>query len=87
MMKMDSRYLSDEEWLRIAHLFNRSDPRGHPGIYEKRDIVEGILYTIERGIAWRKMPSDFPPWYTVYDHFRRWKKRGVWEQVSHYRSS
>ena len=27
------------------------------------------------------MPLDFPPWDTVYDHFRRWNKRGVWEQA------
>lgn len=25
------------------------------------------------------MPKDFPPWQTVYDHFSRWNKAGVWE--------
>ena len=25
------------------------------------------------------MPKDFPPWKTVYDHFSKWNKRGVWE--------
>lgn len=23
--------------------------------------------------------QDFPPWQTVYDHFSRWNKRGIWE--------
>jgi putative transposase len=27
------------------------------------------------------MPNDLPPWETVYDHFKRLSKRGVWEQV------
>jgi putative transposase len=27
------------------------------------------------------MPNDLPPWQTVYDHFSRWSKRGVWELV------
>jgi putative transposase len=25
------------------------------------------------------LPKDFPPWQTVYDHFSRCNKRGVWE--------
>ncbi len=27
------------------------------------------------------LPTDFPPWKTVYDHFSRWNKRGIWETV------
>ena len=41
----------------------------------------GLLYVLKGGIQWRMMPLDFPPWDTVYDHFRRWNKRGVWEQA------
>lgn len=26
------------------------------------------------------MPIDFPPWQTVYDHFSKCNKRGVWEK-------
>ncbi|NOQ77138.1 MAG: transposase [Methylococcaceae bacterium] len=26
-------------------------------------------------------PNDLPPWQTIYDHFSRWSKRGVWELV------
>ena len=27
------------------------------------------------------IPHDFPPWPTVYDHYRRENKRGVWQEV------
>ena len=27
------------------------------------------------------LPLDFPPWDTVYEHYRRWNQRGVWEQA------
>jgi putative transposase len=27
------------------------------------------------------MPNDFPPYKTVYDHYSRLCKRGVWESV------
>ncbi len=44
-------------------------------------MVNAIFYVLKGGIPWRMMPLDFPPWDTVYDHFRRWNKRGVWEQA------
>jgi putative transposase len=49
--------------------------------FAKRDIVSRILYVTKGGIQWRMIPKDFPPWDTVYDHFRRLNKRGVWEQA------
>jgi putative transposase len=24
------------------------------------------------------LPHDFPPWETVYDHFRRWNESNIW---------
>ena len=27
------------------------------------------------------LPSNFPPWETVYDHFNRLGQRGIWEKV------
>ena len=65
----------------IGPFFQRPDPRGNPKKYAKRDIVNAILYVSKGGIQWRMMPNDFPPWDTVYNHFRRLNKRGVWEQV------
>jgi transposase len=31
--------------------------------------------------VWRALPSDFPPWETVYGFFRRWKKNGTTVKV------
>ena len=73
--------LSDEEWELLAPILQLPDPRGNPGKFAKRDIVNAMLYRTQGGIQWRMMPNDFPPWDTVYDHFRRLNKRGVWEQV------
>ena len=28
------------------------------------------------------LPHDFPPYSTVYYYFRRWQKRGLWEQIN-----
>ena len=73
--------VSDEEWALLAPFFARPDPRGNPGQYAKRDVVNAIFYVVKGGIPWRMLPLDFPPWDTVYDHYRRWNQRGVWEQA------
>ena len=78
---MYSSDLSDQEWSEIEHLFKRSDPRGARSIYDKHTIVNAILYVVKTGCQWRMLPHDFPPWQNVYDHYRRWSQRGIWQQV------
>ncbi|MGH3708154.1 MAG: transposase [Pseudonocardiaceae bacterium] len=50
-----------------------ASPSGHAGC----DLLSGS----GGGIAWRRMPQDFPPAMTVYDLFGRWAKAGVWQRV------
>ena len=76
--------LTDSEWAGIEHFFERADPRGNKGYHEKRTIVNAIFYVTKGGIQWRMIPNDFPPWETVYDHFNRLCKRGIWEKVLDY---
>lgn len=71
--------LSDAEWAFIAHHFEPRDRRGIKPIHPKRTIVNAILYLNKTGAQWRLLPKAYPPWKTVYDHYRRWNERGVWE--------
>lgn len=73
--------LSDPEWDLIKHYFQAKTNRGSFYKHAKKQIVNGILYLVKGGITWRMLPNDFPPWQTVYDHFSRWNKTGVWEMV------
>ncbi len=43
--------------------------------------MNAIFYLDKAGCHWRLLPKDFPPWQTVYDHWRRWNQRGVWERA------
>lgn len=27
------------------------------------------------------LPKDMPPWTSVYDHYRRLRDRGIWDQI------
>jgi putative transposase len=39
------------------------------------------LYLIKTGCHWRLLPSDFPPWRTVYEYFMLWRDRGVLSRI------
>ncbi len=71
--------LSDAEWALIEHHFLPKDRRGSASKHARKRTVDAVLYVVEGGIKWRMLPKDFPPWQTVYDHFSRWNKAGVWE--------
>jgi putative transposase len=38
------------------------------------------LYVARTGIPWRDLPAEFGQWDAVYNRFRRWEKRHVWQQ-------
>ena len=73
--------LKDKEWGQIERYFQPSGVGGRKPKHSKRAIVNAVLYVVKSGCQWRMLPQDFPPWQTVYDHFRRWNLRGVWEQA------
>jgi len=62
-------------------LIPRPSLEGRPPIYERREIVNAILYVLRSGCPWRLVPHDLPAWGTVYWYFRRWRDGGVWDQV------
>lgn len=53
---------------------------GRPEKNIRRDVVDAILYVVRSGCAWRALPSDYPPWQTVY-YFARWHDLGVTVRV------
>ena len=73
--------LHDKEWDLISSNFTPKSKRGRPRKHSQKDIFNAILYILKGGSTWRMMPNDLPPWQTVYDHFSRWSKNGVWELV------
>ncbi len=73
--------VTDDEWLLIGLYFQPQDNRGAAPKHNKRDIVNAIFYLDKTGCQWRMLPSDFPPWKTVYDHYSNWNRRKVWEKV------
>ena len=44
-------------------------------------ILNAIFYLVRTGNQWRQLPSEFPKWETVYYHFTKLKKNGVWDDI------
>ena len=55
--------------------------RGRPRT-DLRRILDAILYVVKGGIPWRYLPTDFPPWKTVYHIFRRWPLNHQWAALN-----
>jgi len=78
--------LTDAQWQILKPLVPKAKSNkkvgGAPETYPKREIVNGILYVKTTGCQWRNIPSDLPPWGTVYHYFNEWSKDGSWKQIN-----
>ena len=73
--------LTDEQWEELAPLLPGVKPGGRNRSVDLREVINGILYVLRSGCAWRMMPHDLPPWGTVSWYFRRWRLDGSWERI------
>ena len=73
--------LSDAEWDVIAPFLSPKDGRGSFHRHSKRSVLNAIFYVNKTGCQWRPLPSDFPPYQTVYTHYRKWSQDGTWERI------
>ena len=75
--------LTDAEWALLEPHLPAPAERGRPRSWDMREIVNGIFYVLRGGIAWRLMPTDLPPWQTVYRWFAAWRDSGLFETINH----
>lgn len=75
--------LTDAEWRVIEAYLPPAKTTGRPRAWPMREIVNAMFYVLRGGIAWRLLPSDFPPWNTVYRWFAAWRDEGVFERMNH----
>ena len=61
--------LTDAQWAYLHPMLPKPAKRGRPPT-DRRRILDAILYVVKCGCPWRYLPTDFPPWKTVYHIFR-----------------
>jgi transposase len=72
--------LTDEQWIRISSFFPANGRRGRPW-KDHRPIVNGVLWILSSGAAWRDLPARYGPFQTVHRRFLYWRRDGTWERI------
>ncbi len=79
-----SSSLSDAEWQVLEPRLREILPKknmARPSNWSQREIIDGILYQLKNGCNWQDLPRDFPPYSTVYWHYKQWRDAGVFDQL------
>ena len=63
-----------EQFERIKDCLPRQ--RGNVRI-DNLTLLNALLYVLENGGKWRRLPREYGPWHTVYMRLYRWSKAGV----------
>ncbi len=48
---------------------------------EVLNFLNAVLYVMENGCKWRRLPERFGNWHTIYTRMNRWSKSGVWDRL------
>jgi transposase len=78
--------VSDELWARIEPLLPKVERRfRYPGRkrLSDRQALQGILFVLHTGMAWRHLPAElgFGGGSTCYRRLDEWQKARVWERL------
>ena len=78
---MDRSVLSDAQWEQVSPLLpgKVGDP-GRTGT-DNRLFLEAVLWIVRTGSPWRDLPETFGNWNSVFQRFRRWALKGVFETI------
>lgn len=77
--------LSEEQWRRIApllpvHVNPHPEHRGRPWCPE-REVLNGILWVLITGAAWRDLPERYPSKATCHRRFQAWSSDGTLKRI------
>ena len=74
----DLSLLSVAQMRRLAPLFPRS--RGLRRADDRR-VISGIIDVIRHGLQWKDAPRGYGRHKTLYNHFIRWSRQGVFARI------
>ena len=75
--------VTDKEWRVIEPHLPAANSTGRPRAWPMREIINGIFYVMRSGCPWRLLPSDLPPWSTIYRWFATFRDEGRFAKINH----
>ena len=80
-MKKHRLVISDDLWSSIEPLLPGKDGDRGVTARDNRLFLEAVLWRVRTGSPWRDLPEGFGNWNSVFQRFRRWAKKGVFESL------
>lgn len=75
--------LTQQEWEVVKpFLCCERKGAGRPMELEMRQVMNAIFYVLRTGCPWRYLPHHFPNFNSVYYHFRKMSRNGVWQRMN-----
>ena len=74
----DMFMLSEEGLARIEPFFPL--PRGVARVDDCK-VISGIIHVIRNGLRRRDAPSEYGPYKTLYNRFKRWSEKGIFDRI------
>ena len=78
---MKRHELTDEQWALVDPMVPESTAKTGRPPKDRRLMLNGIFWSLNTGAPWRDLPDRFGPWQTVYGHFSKWRREGVFAKV------
>ncbi len=73
--------IKDYEWVRLEAMLPGKVGDVGRSAADNRLFINAVLWVARSGAPWRDLPERFGNWNSVYQRFRRWSRKGVWQQV------
>lgn len=77
----DAPGLTDQQWQAIQDLLPPENTGRGRAYKDNRLVLEGILYWMRTGTAWKKLPERYGRFRCVRDRLRLWNETGLWPKV------
>lgn len=76
---MQTRFheLTDSQWQVVQKIIGPQRVSKH----STPIMLNAMLWLLPTGTQWRNLPPHFPPWSSVYYHFRRGQRSGQWQEL------
>ena len=74
------KFLSDDQWLKVAPLLPKLTSRGRPW-RDNREVLEGILWILHSGARWQDLPKEYPSASTCWRRLKMWEEDETWLKI------
>ena len=70
--------IKETQYEKIKHILPKQ--RGNVAV-DNVSFINALLYILENGCKWRRLPKEYGNWHVIYKRFRRWVEEGVIERL------